>query len=531
MSGVPGTRPVPPPAGGHPDGVNALPTAPLSMWLDVERAEPRAALADDVRCEVAVVGAGIAGLTTALLLARQGVDVRVLESRRVGDGCTGHTNAKCTVLHGSSFSQLRETHGADVTRRYAQANLAGLSWLADTAADADCAWETRSAVSWASGGSDAVDSMESEVRAARDAGVRGARLTADVGLPLDDVAAAVLLPDQGQVDPYRYLLHLAAELEAAGGRLHEHTRARSVSWRGLPTVLTADGPRVVADRVVVATQVPFLDRGLFFARLEPYRSYQLAVRLPDAPPEVMAISTGSPTRSYRDAPSPQGGRVALVGGDGHKTGQGPSTWTHVRDLAAWAERVLGSGSGDSTVVEHRWSAQDYESPDDLPYVGRLLPTDDRVLVVTGLRKWGMTNGTAAALALAPMARGEAPPSWATVYDPARVTLQESATSFISSNANVAKEMVLGWVTPDRGRHRELAEGEGEVVRNGLVKVGRSKIDGVERQVSAVCPHLGGILSWNDADRSWDCPLHGSRFAPDGTMLQGPAVGDLPCSTV
>ena len=506
-----------------------LPPHPRSWWRAV-RPEPRyAPLAADADCDVVVVGAGVVGLTTALLLAREGVSVRVLESRDVGSGCTGHSSAKVSVVHGTKVASLRSTHSRAVAQAYVDANTAGARLLREEAEGIDGgALEVRAATVWTEE-DDEASSLRSEAAALRDAGVDARDLDApavrDLGLP-GPVVAGFRVEGEAQVDPVGYLRGLAAQVDAAEGcAVHERSRVTEVDdvtgGRRRPRVHTAGGT-VAADHVVLATQVPSLDRGLWFARLEPHRSHQLTVRTEATPPEDMMLREGGATRSLRTAPDPDdpSARVLLVGGDGHKTGQGGDTRAHPAALARFADERFGLRE-----VVAQWAAQDYTPLDSLPSVGPVWPLRSRVLVATGFAKWGMSNGGAAALVLRDRVLGRESP-WADLYAPRPHAPGTAARTAVRANADVGRAMVTGWAGAMlRGRSRP-AEGEGHVERHGARPVGACQVDGVVSRVSGVCPHLGGVLAWNAAERSWDCPLHGSRFSADGALLQGPATDDL-----
>ncbi|GAA4777234.1 FAD-dependent oxidoreductase [Actinomycetospora chlora] len=505
---------------GHLFRMPALPPRELSAWHDPEHAEepdtyPR--LDGDRRVDVAVVGAGITGLTTAVLLAREGLQVAVLEARRVGAVASGNTTAKISVLQGTRAATLDRRHDADTVDAYVAAHRAGFDWLLDRARHVDCDLERRDAVTFTTSGrsSAGAEAVRREAAVLRRAGL-AAELGTDVGLPFG-VSEAVTLADQAQFDPVPYLAALARELHDRGHAVHESTRVRSVSLFGAPRLRTDHG-EVRAERVVLATGVPVLDRGLYFARVEPSRSYAQAVRVDGPLPGAMFLSVDEPTVSLRTAVI-EGERRLLTGGFGHRVGASTPTSAHEEALAAWAGKRFAVRE-----ITHRWSAQDYLPEDGLPFVGPM-PFQPRVLVATGFAKWGMTGGTAAGLALRDLVAGRDNP-WAHALRADRAPAVSALPSLARANGEVGRYLATGWARPHLPTDAPLAEGEGRVETTSRGKVARCRVGGVEHELGAVCPHLGGIVAWNDAAQSWDCPLHGSRFAPDGDVLEGPATAGM-----
>ena len=493
-----------------------LPDRSLSLWLDKSGRPDHPPLDADDQADVAVVGAGIVGLTTAALLTRAGRRVIVLDRYDVGAVTTGHTTAKVTVLHGLRYAQIIRKHDVSTARAYATANRTGLQWLVDEAREAGADIEMRPAFTYVTEPR-LEQAVRDEAAALRSAGVI-AELTTETGLPFP-VVAAVCVNDQAQFDPIPHVDRLAREVIDAGGAVHGQTAVVSVRSGSPCHVTTAAGQSVRADYVVLATGMPFADRGLFFARVEPMRSYGIALPLEGPAPEGMYLSVGRETRSVRTAAGPGGRPHLVVGGEGHKVGQGSPTLPRLKTLATWAYEQFAVRA-----VTHRWSAQDFRPVDLLPYIGPAWPGTERVLTATGFDKWGMTNGTAAGLALAGSITGN-PPTWSAALSSNRLNLLPSVGSIASANADVAVHLAAGWLRPDLSA-RPPAEGLGIVERRGIGKVARSCVDRTTHTVSARCTHLGGIVDWNDAEQSWDCPLHGSRFAPDGSVLEGPATRPL-----
>ncbi len=473
-----------------------------------------------------VVGAGITGLTTALLLARAGKKVAVVEARHVGACATGNTTGKVSVLQGSKLANIAGKHGTDALRHYVIGNAEGRDWLIRHCNDHGLSLQREDDHAYAQ--------SESGISTARDvlAACRAAQLDpewideADVPFPF---RGGVRLRGQAQIDPMPFLGSLVTELEKHGGVLLQGVRATRVAGTNPVNVrvrLTAstDDTRdqqhsITARHCILATGTPILDRGLFFARLEAKRSYCMAFDVPGGVTTPMFLSVDSPTRSVRYAPTANGNKL-IVGGAGHSVGRSNDPRKGVDELERWAA-VHYPGA----VRTHYWSAQDYHPADELPYVGPLLPKLESILVATGFDKWGMTNGVAAALALSARILGGRM-DWAEAFASWSSHELNGVPTALQANLQVGLRLAKGWAAPLVTPSADPTEGNGVVNGPPWRLRATSVVDGERRSVSPVCPHLGGIVEWNDADLAWECPLHGSRFGPDGTLLEGPATRGL-----
>ncbi len=468
--------------------------------------------------DVAVVGGGITGLMTALLLAEAGASVALVEAGRVASGVTGYTTAKVTSLHGLTYASLERTFGHAGARIYAEANQAGLAEIARVVKEhgIDCDFENLPAFTYTEDPG-RVATIEAEVEAAARAGLP-ASFTTDVDLPYP-VEGAVRVDDQAQFHPRRYCLALAAALVDRGGAVYEKSRVLDVD-PGTPCRLVTANGEVRAGQVVVATQLPTFDRGGFFARTHPERSYALSATLAGAAPLGMYLSADSPTRSVR--PLTAGGRDVLLGGEGHKVGHEPDTRRRYETLERWARERF-----EVDEITFRWSAQDYMPADGVPFIGPAGPGASRVFVATGFKKWGMSTAAVAAMILRDRIGGQENP-WARFFDSTRIDPKGEARSVVKENVDVAKRFV-----GDRLRARTAPEATGlPPGEGGICELDGERVaafrddDGRLHTVSPRCTHLGCFVDWNTAERSWDCPCHGSRFDTDGQVLQGPAVRAL-----
>lgn len=490
------------------------------VWMDRDR-PVRPSLEGSRLFDVVVVGGGLAGLLTGLLLARGGCSVAVLEARRVGDGTTGRTTAKVSLLQGTRLSRVIRTNPPSVAREYVEANREGQAWLERFCQDHDVPLQTRPAYTYATSGSGEARA-QAELAAAELAGLDVSWET-ETELPFP-VRGAVRLADQFQLHPMDLLEASVDELLAEGGELFEGSRVRDLRRTDDGVRVETDHGTATARRVVLATNQPILLRHGFFARLKAQRSYAAALHSPWTP-HGMYLSSDPTSRSLRSLPVPGGDELLLVGGSGHPTGRSASPRQRLDELVTWAQSTFAGSR-----VSHTWSAQDQSPVTALPYVGPMLPRDDAILVATGFDKWGFSNAPAAALLLSKTilgrTHGEEHPPWARAlasWTPREVA---GAGRALLYNAEVGAQLAQGLARPLARGDRHPEEGQGTVRYDGRHPVGIARVDGVEHCVSAVCPHLKGILRWNDAEQSWDCPLHGSRFAPDGSVLDGPAVDDL-----
>ena len=468
-----------------------------SLWLDGRPAISDDPLPIDAPLDDLVVGAGLTGLVTALLLARAGRQVAVVEARHVGAVATGNTTAKLSLLQGTHLSRVLGHQSQKVAEAYVEANREGMEWLLRFCEDHDVDVQRRPAVTYAASRSE-LKAVEREHRAASTLGLP-VRWEESLDVPFPSYGGTVL-DEQAQFDPMDVLAALVDQVRAHGGTVSQGHRVRRVSLRGKPVAHLDDGSQLTADQLLLATGTPILDRGLYFAKVEPQRSYGLAFDGVEAP-EGMYLSAGSDSRSVRDAPRATG-TALLVGGAGHVVGRTDSELEHVDRLREWTATHF-PGARET----HRWSAQDYGSHDGVPFLGALPRGGGRIQVATGYEKWGMTNAVAAARVLSGRILGQEP-SWAAPLHH-RITRPSSAAELVKTNLGVGLALTGG-----------VAHAALEHLPGG----GRSRA--AECGVVGVCTHLGGVLKWNDAEESWDCPLHGSRFSSHGEVLEGPATRPL-----
>lgn len=490
------------------------------FWHDSPPPQPFPTLRGARHADVAVIGGGIVGLTTALMLGRSGLEVVVLEGHRIARQATAASTAKVTALHGLIHSDLLARFGPERARLYAEANQWAVEHLVGLAGSlGDVGLRRADAFTYATAPG-AAAAVEREAEAAARLGLP-AEVVHDSELPFP-ILAAVRLPDQVEVDPVRLLRALAGALTAEGVAVHEDCRVVAIE-DGQPLRLrTASGATVGAAHVVVATHLPVLLRGAFFAKTTPRRRPCLAATVDG--PRLLGLhkSAGDPARSLRGAADDDGTARLIAIGEAFEPGTGDEP-RRFRDLEDWTRRHFAVRA-----ITHRWGNMDYHSADGVPYVGRLHRLTGGLWTATGFGAWGLSNGIAAARMLADAIVGRRN-AWLPLFDATRLGGGGGGLGWMVRRNLHVGQMWAGRLRPAPAEDAvaALAPGEGKVVRRGSRKVGLARdAAGTAHAVAAICPHMGCVLGWNAVEQSWDCPCHGSRFAVDGTLLHGPAVRDL-----
>ena len=494
-----------------------LPGEAQSLWL-ATTAPFGAGGTFPPEADVVIVGGGIVGISVAYQLRQLGRRVVLLEAAGLAASVTGNTTGKLTSQHSLRYARIRGLFGTEKAHLYGAANQWAVSWVHETsvAEGIDCEFMWAPAQIYSLKSEDR-DAFSEELDACLECGLP-ARLSDSNTLPFS--AAAVLqFENQARFHPRKFLLGLAKLAQSEGVQFRENIRVEEIqAGENLHLVKTSVGD-ISARHVVVATHYPVFDSGFYVAKLTPRRSYALAARVRGHVPDAMSISHGEPMHSFRKAQY-QDTDVLIIGGGHHKVGQDELTGTYYRDIEDWAHRTF-----DVEQILFRWSTQDNKTPDGLPYIGRS-PGHETIYVATGFDGWGMTNGVVSGKLISDQIQG-LPNPWESVFEPARMEIQ-AIPKMVVENLNVAKHLVGDRLSKVRsGRPEMLERGEAAVFEgsDGRLCAYRDEQDRLF-MVDAECPHMGCQLHWNSAERSWDCPCHGSRFAPDGEVLHGPATTRL-----
>ncbi|WP_423190285.1 FAD-dependent oxidoreductase [Alkalibacterium sp. f15] len=481
-------------------------------------------LNQDETTEVSVIGGGMVGIITAYLLLKAGKNVTLVEAKEFISGVTGNTTAKISAQHGLIYHELMQTFDKEKARMYYEANRDGLDFIRDTSKELaiDCDFEEKEAVVFASS-EKGRKQIEREARAYEELGIIG-KLTLG---QLDDLPfetdAALTMPNQAQFHPVKYLTGLLEEIERLGGNLYDDTRAVKL-FKKDNYVEMDTGAKLYYDNIVIATHYPFNDfDGLYFTKLSVERSYAIAAKINATLPKGMYISAESPKRSLRSIRSENGEDLLLIGGESHKTGKSnPPTQVHYENLERFGKEWFELES-----VPYHWSAQDMTTLDKVPYIGQMTQSSKNVLVATGFNKWGMAIGAFSGLLLTDIILGNEN-VYKELFDPTRNKLKtKDLERFSKKNTAVGKDFVATKLKRPDKTVDDLEPDQG-----GLVSVDGKKTGGYRDKqgdvhlVKTTCTHMGCGLKWNDAERSWDCSCHGSRFSYSGKVLNGPAVKPL-----
>ena len=496
----------------------------VSLWSATSKESSILALDKNINADVCIVGAGIAGMTTAYLLAREGRSVVILDKSQIGSGETAHTTAHLSSVIDAGYREIEVLHGTKGAQLVAQSHTAAIAQIESivTEETIDCDFE-RSDGYLCFPVRDSHKKFQEEWRAVKRAGLHVRKLKQS---PFDlNFGPCLHFPQQAQFHPLKYLAGLARAIKRLDGRLFGGTEAKEIKGGKTVKIGTKAGAIVSAGAVVVATNTPINDWGKIYTKQEPYRTYVIGAFVPAGRIQrALYWDTEDPFHYVRLQRIHANGKrqdLLIIGGEDHKTGQAEGIEGRFARLATWGRKHFPG----IKEIAFRWSGQVMESMDYVAFIGRNPKDDPNVYIVTGDSGAGITHGTIAGILLRDLIVGRDNP-WVTLYDPARKTLL-AANTFARENPKVADEYAH-WLTPGEvSSVEEIKPGMGAVIRRGSSKFAVSRDDkGSLRVRSAVCSHLGCTVSWNSTEHTWDCPCHGSRFTPDGKLLNGPALGPL-----
>lgn len=491
---------------------------PRSYWIQSTPTTDFPKLSDRLKVDVAIIGGGLVGMSTALLLKQAGVKVCVLEARKIGQRTTSHSTAKITSQHSLIYDTLINNFGKEKAKQYADANQAAVEKMVSITKEynIDCDLSRQNAYVYTQSEKE-LKNIEKEVEAAQSLGLPASFTTRDI-LPFP-IKGAVCFTNQAQFHPRKYILGLKNILEK-DVPIFENTRVLDVE-EGTPHKLITEKGEVLADQIVVSTHYPFINRhGFYYIKMYTSRSYVIGLYADHPQVEGMSISAGNTVRSFRTQPTDKGEMVILAGA-GHRTGKAQSTLEHYNTLEQYAHTIY-----DNPTIAYRWSTQDCITLDQVPYIGHYSSNTHTMYVATGFKKWGISSSTVSAMILSDKILGRQNP-WADVFDPSRFIPKASAKELVKQGVDVtANYLALAFTLPSEHLD-DLQAGHGKIIDHKNQKIGIYKDENNQiHAVYPVCTHMKCQLSWNDAEKSWDCTCHGSRFTYSGEVIEGPTVKPL-----
>jgi glycine/D-amino acid oxidase-like deaminating enzyme/nitrite reductase/ring-hydroxylating ferredoxin subunit len=490
-----------------------------SVWMGHTKLES-GPLAADTRADICVIGAGIAGMSTAYMLMKKGKRIVVIDDGPVGFGMTARTTAHLMSAIDDRYYELERLHGEDGAQLAAASHRAAIDAIEAIVAHEgiECDFARLDGYLFLPPGGDP-EELVHEYGAALRAGIEGLEWVDRAPLPDFDTGRCLRFPRQGQLHPLKYLNGLARALQRNGCAIHTGVHATEVHDGDKPHVVTSAGHRIDCDAVVVATNTPFNDRFAIHTKQAPYMTYVVGLRVPRGT-VANALFWDTLEDYHYVRLNATDGEVLIVGGEDHKTGQADDAQRRWDALELWARERFPM----AREVLHRWSGQVMETVDGLAYIGRN-PGDRNVYVATGDSGMGMTHGTIAGIILADLIHGVAV-AWADLYDPGRITMK-ATPDYVRENANVAWQYRDWLRSGDIESSEQIAPGQGAVVRRGVHMIAAYRDpEGELHEMSAACTHLGCVVRWNSGEHTWDCKCHGSRFDARGQVIVGPAVQPL-----
>ncbi len=500
----------------------------LSIWMATAEESESAQLSENMHADVCIVGAGIAGMSTAYLLTRAGKAVIVLDDGHIGGGMTERTTAHLANAIDDRYFEIEHLHGEKGALLAAESHTAAIDRIEAIVAEEgiDCEFERLDGYLFVPP-DESKELLERELKAAHRAGLTNVEQVERAPIEGFDTGICLRFPGQAQFHPLKYLAGLKRAIERDGGRIFTGTHAGKIEGGANARVETSNGFAVTAEALVIATNTPVNDIVTIHTKQASYTSYVIGARIPcGSVTRALYWDTADPYHYVRvQSVSVNEGDdydLLLVGGEDHKTGQaddGEQRYAHLEDWARQRFPMIEQ-------IAMRWSGQVMEPVDGLAFIGRNPGDRQNVYVITGDSGMGMTHGTLGGILITELIVAGACP-WESLYDPSRITLR-AALHYARENINVAAQYVEGYLSAgDVASPTEIAPGSGAIVRRGIAKVAVYRDeDGTLHERSAVCPHLGGIVAWNHAEKSWDCPCHGSRFDGYGRVIAGPANSDL-----
>jgi glycine/D-amino acid oxidase-like deaminating enzyme/nitrite reductase/ring-hydroxylating ferredoxin subunit len=505
---------------------NASAERTQSLWMRTDVLPDAPRLTGNLTCDTLIVGSGIAGLSVAYELASAGQHVIVVDRGPIAGGITSRTTAHLAPVCDDGLSSLIKLRGEETAKLFQQSQEAAVARIEEIVAQHDiaCNFRRLDAYLFPALGMErnaAKDQADTEYDAGRKAGAKVERAK---GVPMRGFESAPCLryPDQATFHPTKYLDALVRIIVDKGGKIFAHSPVTEIAEpEGRIRVVTASGASVTADRAVFATNSPINDWVEIHSKMAPYRTYAMAFTIPRGTlPDALYWDMADPYHYVRLNPGPGATDYLIVGGADHKSGEADDGDVRFEAIEAWIRQLVPELGNEV----HRWSGQVLDTIDYCGFIGRD-PGRDTMFISTGDSGQGMTHGALAGILLKDLILNGSSP-WQDVYEPSRKT-PTGIVNYVRENVTAITNFAEYLMPGELDSVDELQPGQGGIVRNGMQKVAACRdMDGKLHLNSAVCTHLGCHVHWNSTEQCWDCPCHGSHFAPDGTVLNGPAIAPL-----
>jgi glycine/D-amino acid oxidase-like deaminating enzyme/nitrite reductase/ring-hydroxylating ferredoxin subunit len=495
-----------------------------SVWMATQTMPRFSPLSDHLKVDVCVVGGGIAGLTSAYLLMKEGKKVCILEAFELASGQTSRTTAHFVTALDDRYFEIEKLHGEKGSRLAAQSHRAAIQKVEEIVLEEniECELQKLDGYLFARGDSRS-HVLSREFEAAHRAGLTEIELVERAPLASFDTGPCLKFPDQMQLHPLKYLSALTDRIVKGGGFIFTNTHVTEVHGGKYAFVKTAEGYRVECGAIVVATNTPVNDLFAIHTKQAPYRTYVMGFQIPKGSvPRALYWDTLDPYHYIRvERGSTDADEVLIVGGEDHKTGQDDHPEMRFKKIEEWTRERFPMAKE----ILYQWSGQVMEPIDGMGFLGHNPMDRNNVYVITGDSGNGMTHSTIGALLITDQIMGRKNP-WEDLYNPSRIIFR-ATPEFLKENANVAAQYVDWMQAIPRPDLESLAPGEGTVFRDGAKMVAAYKNEaGKIEFMAATCTHLAGVVHWNTVEKSWDCPCHGSRFDGHGKVIEGPANKDL-----
>ncbi len=492
----------------------------ISYWINSTEKTNFAPLKEATKVDVAIVGGGITGVTTALLLQEAGKEVALFEAKEIAYGATGYTTAKVTSQHGPIYQDLIKGYGEKAAQQYADANQSAIQEIKRIISTyaIECDYEEVNSYVYAAT-QEGVQMLEKERQAVQRLDLPATFLD-QIEVPFDALGA-ISFSKQGMFHPRKFVLGMVKVLQEKKVPIYENTRIHEIEGEGPYKLTTTEGQSIEANTLIITTKYPILNKkGLYFAKLHVERSYIIGVSSPKIALEGYYINVEEKVRSIRPVHSGNS-RLTLIGGAHHETGESQDTEKHYEELIEFAKKM-----DPSVEIKYKWSTQDCMTLDHIPYIGQLSEDLKNSYVATGFSKWGMTHSAVAAMIISKEILGKKNP-WKEIYDPKRSMSLQATKELVVHNVEVVGDLVKTILPVRSGETSDLKSGEGTIIeQDGQVLGVYKDEEGKVHKVIPFCRHLGCRLSFNTAEKSWDCPCHGSRYTYTGEVIEAPAVEPL-----